>query len=423
MGHLGEDGGKTIFLRDAGTQRGDPQRIRAISVPPGKVLWTHSLPRDVGWIGWNPGSGFLTEPLPIDLDGDGKPEVIVPDEHGAIAVLDGASGKVLWRSSVAINKGQPSAATVLVGPDLDGDGRRDLFVANVVNVRSDLFDKLARGNVLGLLADTPPDHGHFIRFQALSGKTGSPLWRSRFQNSGGLENRELGLGMPLLAWQKGGDGWPLVVIPGDRQTLVVEASTGRLAHLIKSVRGPTAQSDLDGDGIPELIGLEYALERHGWRERLHRFRGVTLETAVAEPVTPREETVEWMSYPLGSLCCSWHGPVSRSGFAGPPGNGNAARLPGVPRLRRVPPAVQGLARPVRGPSSILRLVLGLTCLFLVYRPVLEPWQRWSWAVWSWILLAALFVAGVLALGWLGIVALVRLLRLIWLVRVRVSPPG
>src|SRR5262249_37739229 len=68
--------------------------VRAVTLPAGKMLWSHPLPQKLGWVGHNAGSGFLREPLLIDLDGDGKPLVIVPDEQGTIAVLDGLRGQM-----------------------------------------------------------------------------------------------------------------------------------------------------------------------------------------------------------------------------------------------------------------------------------------------------------------------------------------
>jgi outer membrane protein assembly factor BamB len=264
--------------------------LRAVTVPAGKPLWPqpHELPREVttqgpvqrglmGWVGGKPGRGFLLEPLAIDLDGDGKAEVIVPAEQGSIAILDGPSGQVRWRSELAVNRHggrdlldwlqsqefdefQPSAACVLVGPDLDGDGCRDLFVSNFVYYGPGV----------------PP----LIRVQALSGATGSPLWRAR------LPARGLSLhvyhseprGMPLLAWQRGPDLWPMLVVPGRNSTWVLEASTGRVAHVIEGLEGPFLAADLDGDGLPELLGYQPA--RGGQAHlpgRLHRFRGAPPE--------------------------------------------------------------------------------------------------------------------------------------------------
>jgi tRNA A-37 threonylcarbamoyl transferase component Bud32 len=103
--------------------------VRAVSVPAGRTLWEHALPDEpvwgsfvparkpvpqnaeepaprgeMGWVPAYPGSGYLRGPLAIDFDGDGRREVIVPDEYGAISVLDGVSGAVRWRSTRAVSR-------------------------------------------------------------------------------------------------------------------------------------------------------------------------------------------------------------------------------------------------------------------------------------------------------------------------------
>jgi hypothetical protein len=82
------------------------------------------------------------------------------------------------------------------------------------------------------------------------------------------------LGVPLLAWQRGPDLWPTLVVPGRNSTWVLEASTGRVAHVIEGLAGPFRAADLNGDGLPELLGYQSA---RGWqahlRGRLHWFRG------------------------------------------------------------------------------------------------------------------------------------------------------
>jgi hypothetical protein len=62
---------------------------------------------------------------------------------------------------------------------------------------------------------------------------------------------------------------------------------------------------LDGDGVPDLVGLQYSPESFGWRERLHRFRGTAMEAAATEPVTPQEEPVEWVSYNVQGGILAW----------------------------------------------------------------------------------------------------------------------
>jgi outer membrane protein assembly factor BamB len=282
--------------------------IRARAVPSGKILWSHTLSNSRHLLGgpYNLAGSHL--PQAIDLDGDGKAEVIVPaeddtltavlDRHirtrrislgertgervsvgGAISVLDGATGAVRWRSSVAMNQGDPGATSVLVGPDLDGDGWRDLFVANVVENERVEYVTDAAGNL-----DLVPQA--LVRLQALSGKTGEPLWRCRLPYPDLEDGRAFVTGEPLVAWHRGRDGWPMLVVPGPLRTHVVEATTGRVVHALEGISGPFRAVDLDGDGIPELLAFRLN-DRLDFKEAekgrlpplghpvgwLHRFRG------------------------------------------------------------------------------------------------------------------------------------------------------
>jgi outer membrane protein assembly factor BamB len=245
--------------------------VRAVTVPAGKSIWSEpvELPREVedydrdqaqmnSMVGFEPERGFLREPLLIDLDGDGKAEVIVPANKGTIAILDGSTGRERWRSTLAIKANryhQPSVAYVLVGPDLDGDGWRDLYVVNFVHYP---------------LSGKPA----LVRVQALSGNTGTPLWQAHLSGPVfGLSS--VTLGKPLLAWQRGRDHWPMLVVPGGEGTFVLEGSTGHMAHVIPGRTRAIRVADLDGDGIAELLVFQSAGSfLPGW---LHRFRGTSPE--------------------------------------------------------------------------------------------------------------------------------------------------
>jgi tRNA A-37 threonylcarbamoyl transferase component Bud32/outer membrane protein assembly factor BamB len=379
--------------------------VRAVTVPTGEVLWEHKLPEnrtDSTEHGWLPThelggartsteTGILRGPLPIDLNGDGKAEVIVPHERGTIAVLDGSSGQVRWASQPVSHWGRPSVAGVLVGPDLDGDGWRDLFVVNMV-----LGVKLPRR-----VEYTSEDA--LIRVQALSGATGKPLWRCRFPLPGAALEVERVWGTPLLTWQRGQDGWPMLVVPGARYTLVLEAGSGQLAHVIPDLAGPYRAIDLDGDGAPELIGYQGGRDApfrlHG---RLHRFRGVALETGQGQPVTPREELVDrvpllWVQ-------------KARSGD----GSGELAFAASAALVfftysswRVLRKGWRGLWLPV---SAYLVITVGVGTLSVVLNPPREPWQRYSWDGWYWVLFFGLLDTSFLLLGGLALLGLLRLLR-------------
>jgi predicted Ser/Thr protein kinase len=371
-----------MVLRDP-----DKHTVRAVTVPGGKLLWKHQVP-DKQHPAWD--RPFPPEPLLVDLDGDGRAEVIVPDKEGKILVLEGTTGKPRWESDVKITQGQPSIARVLVGPDLDGDGCRDLFVANVVAPSSSV-------------AVYP-----FIRVQALSGKTGDALWRCRFPLRSPEQRIEItkDLGLPLVEWQRGPDGWPLLVVPFRSHTPVVQTGTGEIAHVIEGVCGPYRAIDLDGDGVPELIG--YQADRQAWQGagRLHRFRGVS-EAEPAEPIAPRKEPVEWVRFPWVNKVITHSGDFVLVLLA--------FVLPAYAGLRVLRKGWQGLWLPA---IAYLVVVLGTPVLYLA-DPLSwpQPWQRFTWEGWYWLLFMALAFAGALVPWWLGIVAVVwvvrRLFRLVF----------
>jgi hypothetical protein len=457
----------------------DSFTVRAVTVPAGKVLWEHKLPKDTGWIPRCPGTGFLCDPLPIDLDGDGMAEVIVPAERGTIAVLDGANGKVRWRSTVAINQGIPSAARVLVGPDLDGDGCRDVFVANEVCDAA----ALARG---GALLDASNEHlslwesfRPLVRVQALSGKTGQALWRCHLPTTADFPAsarrlREPGTGEPLLLWEGGRDGWPMLVVPGNPLSFIVEAGTGQLAHVIPGVAGPYRAIDLGGHGSPALIGFQPSRSEDDGpsgvlpTRRLHLFLGTGRDPLVnpfysvvtrsvpsflmaseapadSDPkaesrqvVTPREEAVDWVPLP-------WVGIMEPQPVEQVPVGLDLPTQLGFLRymLRTVlnqlralllVPALLflgyvGFCLFRKGWSSLWFPALGylvtlivLIVFFLSHRRTFEPWQRYTWDGWYWILYIALvFAAIVTPLLWLGILAFRWLFRLLARQRARAAP--
>src|SRR5687768_16935580 len=107
----------------------------------------------------------LQWPLLADLNGDGKSEFVVPTEQGSlrarfggkvpwgmVSVLAGDSGEKLWKCWLV--RVELQIEHCLAGPDIDGDGQRELYVVTVEGV------------------------DHRVHVDALSGRSGATLWHS-----------------------------------------------------------------------------------------------------------------------------------------------------------------------------------------------------------------------------------------------------
>lgn len=182
--------------------------------------------------------------LPVDLNGDGKTEIIlsVKDDWNAyqdhwygLRVLDGAIGQQIWQLPIqSLGKFSGSGLGVsqqmIAGPDLDGDSWRELFVSTSWSQR---------------LGEGPLDD--YIDVHAVSGKDGRVLWRQRFNGSG--VNR--------LQWgQAGRDGMAQLIVPigrgkGGQPVTYVIASTGHVQHVLPEIAEPRV-ADLNHDGLPDI---------------------------------------------------------------------------------------------------------------------------------------------------------------------------
>jgi hypothetical protein len=81
------------------------------------------------------------------------------------------------------------------------------------------------------------------------------------------------------------------VVPG-RRALVLEGGTGRISHVLPGLAGGFRAADLDGDGLPELVGYQ-APSEGGYGQptgRLHLYRGL--------PPTVWQR-LGWWWYPTG----------------------------------------------------------------------------------------------------------------------------
>jgi len=249
IGDLKGDGRLVIVF---GTYYND-EHLYAVDARDGRVLWKFK----------SEGGPFDASATMVDLDGDGKPEILAADSStGTLFCLNGA-GEVLWK--VALPNSTDSAPAVA---DLDHDGGLDIVVGTMI-----CEDK--RGRVLALDAATrkvkweAKVSGHVQSEPALVDLNGDGVldvivttWRGD-KSVHALDGRN---GNELWAHRMRGDIYHGVsVLPGDGVRIVAASIGGDVCLLdakgkaIWSKSGfgyvfaPTSVADLDGDGKPEIV--------------------------------------------------------------------------------------------------------------------------------------------------------------------------
>ena len=238
------------------------QTLVALSIMTGRQLWVETI--NGRYEQMNQLALPADWPLLLDLDGDGRVEIAVPDAgqfsprngYRGLRLFDGATGKARWTRPM-----RPETKAQ--------DGLVHLIDAPISMATARAISSPSRSSTGGRARSTGATLAEPARIyvDALSGKDGRPLWWWRVDLPRNLYFR---IWVPRW-WGRGADGWPLLAVglggrlyggmegAVPRSSLhppivhVLESSTGREAHTIAGLTQPRA-ADLDGDGLADLWG-------------------------------------------------------------------------------------------------------------------------------------------------------------------------
>jgi serine/threonine protein kinase len=243
--------------------RDDRLSLSAFALDSGRELWRHEIHAYWGW-NWN--QEPFEWPIVCDLSGEGKPDVVVPtgdfsgsSKWAGVELRDGRTGEVRWQRLIerSTRFGQLQQVNrIVVGPDLDGDGCRDLFLAVLDGSEITPDKEYSSFHFLNFDKDY---NKPVLRIDALSGRDGRSLWWSAHKvRSGSLTSYPHPYVGPLQWWHSGADGWPLLVAPYigglTPAAYVVSSRNGSLWRLSPDLPDPRV-ADLDGDGVPDLVSF------------------------------------------------------------------------------------------------------------------------------------------------------------------------
>lgn len=164
----------------------------------------------------------------------------------------------LWSSA---RRTPPSFDRILAGPDLNGDGAREIFTAAMGWRSTD---------------------GNRIVVTALSGADGRTLWQW-VQPLSGAAHDPTTQSEPLAFWEAGEDGWPLLLVPvqsgsgSQTTTYVLSSGSGSLLHVLPDAVQPRV-ADLDGDGLADLFDTRWETAATETVARLFAVRGRSPES-------------------------------------------------------------------------------------------------------------------------------------------------
>ena len=245
-----------------GTQR----TLRVVSIKNARELWVQTV--DGGYDQSERGVPPGDCPLAVDLDGDGRSEIVVSDAgampplpgYRGVRALDGLAGTTRWHRPLRPEtSAKDGLAQLVAAPDVDGDGTREVIAIS-------LFD----GQDPPASPRNPADRRLYV--DAMSGRDGRALWVwtcslpvATFTRIWAPQWWGHGRdGLPMLAVALGGSAQPrlgdiagISCGPPERlaepEVHVLEASTGAERHRVPGL-ARVKVADLDGDGMTDLWG-------------------------------------------------------------------------------------------------------------------------------------------------------------------------
>jgi serine/threonine protein kinase/outer membrane protein assembly factor BamB len=266
---LDGDGHEDVLLLRQTSE--DRLTLTALTLPSGATLWQATIGAiwDRSWY-----EDPLDWPVIAHLDGNGKLQVITATadftptgKWSGVEVREGRTGTLRWqrRLTTASRWGQLKQVNrILVGPDVDGDGHREIFTA-VLDADDLPHERNAWGMTLGGILNFDKDYSRpVVWIDALSGQDGHSVWWSRQRpRNGSLVSRPGPQLARLRWWATGADGWPRLLVPYSpgraSSTWAISAGTGKVLQTGTDLDA-LETADLDGDGLADLYTFHPDLE-------------------------------------------------------------------------------------------------------------------------------------------------------------------
>ncbi|MCB9519257.1 MAG: PQQ-binding-like beta-propeller repeat protein, partial [Myxococcales bacterium] len=209
--------------------------VVAVSGVDGHSIWSVSLRDEV-----------FTRPVTLLIDDDCTPDVVIGGRRGLLIAVSGATGDVIWSFNDGVDPGDDGIFnwfTPQVVPDLDGDGRPELLLANGGDATAPPFSPRPPGHVMILDAET----GEILRSAT------TPDLRETYMSPLLLDR----LGEPWLLVGTGGEtaqGALWIVRYSDLlDEDLSDATQLTTPTTTKGVMAPPSLADLNGDGQRDIV--------------------------------------------------------------------------------------------------------------------------------------------------------------------------